>query len=194
MQNFLVEEALLKSWHEHRMRSPRENSAVGFREALGLYQQEIAYEQDAKYLDKTALSNAYEAYAAMLQERDRQTLLLADPNTPLFPPCAACHAHIRRLTFDCTFKCRHLKRCSRGHEHFDYWVRRGLFLPYSHIEPYVKKRADGERKSDCSSQYVVDNDGAKASAIYDYQGQGVLLCPHYHILGMSAHSCLCVSA
>ena len=185
MQDFLVEEGLLLLWHEQRMACPRENSAIGFRRALGLYQQRVAYEQDANYIDKNALGNAYEAYAAMLEEEVQQILKLADPNAPPFPPCAACHAHIRRLTFDCTFKCKHLKRCSRDHEHFDS-VRRGLIWDYPHFEPYVEKRADGERKSDCSSQYVVDNDCAKASSIYDYQGQGLLLCPHYHIIGVSA--------
>ena len=94
MQNLLVEVKLLLLWHEQRMACPRENSVHGFRKALALYQQSVAYEQDVKYVNEDALGNTYDAFAAMLEEEVQQILRLADPNAPPFPPlCGVPCAH-----------------------------------------------------------------------------------------------------
>lgn len=190
MQNLLVEEELLCSWREQRLTYPRENSTEGYRQALKATHDQLIYEHGSKAVDADALSNAYEAWEAMLQEETQQILRLADPDAPPFEPCAACHLETRRLIFDGTFKCCHLASCSAGHEHYDS-EQRGLFVAYPSVAPYAEKRADGEGKHDCSSQYKVDNDSAKVKKSCDYQGQGVLLCAHYHVVGVSlaAHVC-----
>lgn len=188
LQNIWVAQPLLDFWHRLRMHMPRESSVTAFRNVLLQYQQDHVLAAEPEALGVNMLQQVYEQYVLFMDETKRTVndLFASETQTP-FHACPSCYRECSGLSMDGNFKARRLKRASA-----DLWesaeAGTGPFLriPYSELMDYVQKRDEGERKSDCTSQFVVDDDNAKASAQYDFQvgctGKRLLCLPATEVL------------